>query len=274
MFLGTGIAGALIYYARWSFRSRVLSRIRYASLALVVFGGMVFLLVYVLVPCFDPFGDVICRGPTDQPVMALTFDDGPNEPYTSQILDILKRYQVPATFFVVGKHVRRYPEVARRIWQEGHEIGNHSWHHRPVMTMSRARIAHEVRAWEAEMASVMPPAFRPSRVFRAPHGWKTPLLVSVLKPRGYRLIGWTHGVWDSDQPGEAVLRGRLHQVLDNGAIILLHDGDGDRDDADRSQTVAVLPELIEFYRGQGYRFATVSSLQSDTDLTPAAKRRN
>lgn len=233
---------------------KVILRITLFSLA----GLGLLLSLFVFVPCFD-LSASLCRGPRSEKWVALTFDDGPNEPYTSEILEVLKRYRVPATFFLVGKKVEQSPEVVRRILREGFGMGNHSWDHRSFVFMGPREVRREIERWEeivGEMGSVS------LRLFRAPHGWKTPFLAGVLGQKKYRLIGWSRGVWDSDQPGTEILFQRLTRHPTNGEIILLHDGDGDREGGDRSQTVAVLPRVIEFYQGLGFRFVDLATLLS------------
>jgi len=229
----------------------------------VLFLSMAFLAAYSFIPCFDPFGTVLCRGPVDKPWIALTFDDGPNEPYTSQILDILQHFEVPATFFVVGQHAQEFPQSIKKIHQMGYAIGNHTFDHHPLVFKSRQEQDAQITDWEKVMT---PLNILPSFFFRAPHGWKNPFLHSVLHGRGYHLIGWTFGVWDSDRPGKEVLLSRLRKGLKNGAIILLHDGDGDQPAADRSQTVALLPELIELCRSLGYQFVSLDQMMGRETL--------
>lgn len=216
-------------------------------------------LVYSLVPCFSIHEKILCQGPADHPWIALTFDDGPNEPYTSAILDILKDEQITATFFIVGKYAAEYPETVQRIAREGHAIGNHTMTHEPLVFKGKAAIENDIDQWEETINAVSPKPLE-LKLFRSPHGWKSPFLSVVLRQKGYRLIGWTHGVWDSDQPGKDVLLERLRRAGENGAIILLHDGDGDRARADRSQTVHALKEIIPYYRSRGFRFVTIPEI--------------
>lgn len=231
------------------------------SIVLAVFVAFALVAAFIFLPCFSLFEPVLCQGPPQQKTIALTFDDGPNDPYTSEILDVLARTHVPATFFLVGQHMVQYPQVVKRMLMEGHEIGNHTWDHRPLITMSEAEIRQEIAQWETAFAVFQPLRALPlPKFFRAPHGWKSPFLARVLEEKGYRLIGWTRGVWDSDRPGESVLFERLQAAGKNGAILLLHDGDGSRPSADRSQTAAVLPKIIDYYRQQGFRFVTVREM--------------
>jgi len=257
------LAGVLLgawLLCRWfgSLRSKNKLKIFREGFFLFLFIFVGLFLASTFIPCFNLFQPALCRGPSPEKWIALTFDDGPNEPYTSRILEILKRHQVPATFFLIGKNVERFPEVVQRISQEGFLIGNHTYDHRPLLLMGPTEIKKEVEDWE----KVVPPLISPSyfKLFRAPHGWKPPFLKSVLKEKGYRLIGWTRGVWDTDRPEANVLFERLTNHVQNGEILLLHDGVDTREGVDRSSLVEVLPRVIEYYRSQGFRFVSLPEM--------------
>lgn len=217
--------------------------------------GVIFLTSHLL-PCFNLFHQAFCRGSENRPWIALTFDDGPNEPYTSQILKILEDNHVPATFFMVGENLTRHPELIKKIYSGGHELGNHTYSHTPLIFLTSGEIKEELNKWE-QVASPNPTA---PKLFRAPRGWKSPFLNPLLKEKGYQLIGWTRGVWDTDQPGSEVLFQRLTKGIGPGEIILLHDGMENESGVDRSDLVEVLPKVIQHYRGLGFRFVTISQL--------------
>lgn len=248
----TGLGIGLLLLVRLRGPLRILSLLFFASVAL--------LLSSTFLPCFNPFGGATCRGLPSEKSIALTFDDGPNEPFTSQILDILRDQKVPATFFLVGKNLEGNREVVRRMIREGHLVGNHTWDHRSLVLMTPSAIREEIDLWEGAMEKIGIPS---PKLFRAPHGWKGPFLPSILNKKGYRLIGWTRGVWDSDQPGTEVLYKRLTRLPKNGEIILLHDGGEARQGVDRSQTVEVLTRMIRFYKSHGFRFVTVGEVMED-----------
>ncbi len=253
---GFSIAGYLLYQL---FRSGHFLRYGVALLSLA---ALAFGLSYIYLPCF-PYqtSTVMCHIPKNQKShqIALTFDDGPQSPYTEEILDILKKENIPATFFILGKYAEKNPNLVKRIVTEGHAIGNHGWSHIPLAFKNREFIQTEIESWEKVMS---PWGEQPYKIFRASHGWKNPWLVSILHQKGYQLIGWNVGVWDSDKPGKDVLLERLNANLDEGSIILLHDGDGDHEGADRSQTVAILPELIRECRSRGYTFVTIPEMMN------------
>lgn len=182
---------------------------------------------------------------------ALTFDDGPS-PDTARILDILKEKKVKATFFLCGAAVERYPELARRIVAEGHELGNHTYSHPYLHLKSRAAIAAEIdRAQDViERVTGVRPAY-----FRPPHGVRWFTLWPVLRERGMTLALWNSFPTEGASPaGEIVERAMARLVP--GSIILLHDGREAKPAGQdlRPATVEALPRIIDGARSKGLRF--------------------
>jgi peptidoglycan/xylan/chitin deacetylase (PgdA/CDA1 family) len=218
--------------------------------ALVALGGGG-LLAYAFLPSL---GGIPRRGRPGRQQVAITFDDGPNEPYTSQILDLLGRHDARATFFLLGRAVEQHPEVARRIGSLGHALGSHTYDHVKLHRLSAAAMDAEIVRGEAALAAA---GVAGSGLFRAPHGFKNPLLPGVLRRRGLQLIAWTHGVWDTDRPGADVIATRALRGLRDGTILLLHDG---QPGTDRSQTVAALALILAACQRQGLKCVTVPEL--------------
>src|ERR1041384_6189968 len=177
------------------------------------------------------FGPAIGRGSRAGRVVYLTFDDGPNPGATEPILQTLAAEGIPAAFFLVGEHVRRFPQVARRVAQAGHEIGNHTLRHRKLHFAGPARIREEL---ERTHALIVETTGRAPRAFRAPPRYPNPVRASATRRLGYTVFGWTFGVWDSDPRVAAEeIRRRVRTRLRPGAIVLLHDGDGYDPQGDR-----------------------------------------
>lgn len=202
------------------------------------------------------FGPSVERGPRQRRIY-LTFDDGPNERATPAILATLAKENVPAAFFMVGDHVRRFPSLARDVVRAGHTVGNHTYNHVKLHLTGPARIrsqlqqTHEIIEW---VAKVTP------RSFRAPHGYRSVFLRSVADALSYTVFGWTFGVFDTARPGVDEIRRRVRTRLRPGAIVLLHDGDGYDPDGDRMQTARALPGIIADARSAGYELAPLSEL--------------
>ena len=207
--------------------------------------------------CSEPwsafFRPVLIRGPRDDKRVVLTFDDGPAEPFTGQVLDILREYQVPATFFVCGKNVERHPDLLRRIVAEGHEVGNHTYSHLFVYFKSRRRMAEEIDRTQTIIEQIT--GLRP-KIFRPPYGARWFGLVPTLQERGMHLILWSATGYDWKKDVQGITRAALRE-LKPGAVILLHDGRDARPatEIDRSRTISALPAIIAGARQQGYTFA-------------------
>lgn len=190
------------------------------------------------------------NAPVTEKVVALTFDDGPWDGTTEQVLDILKQHNVKATFFWVGLHIQRHPELARQVVEAGHAVGNHTWRH-PLQNLDEATAAEEIGNTERliyETTGVRASLFRP------PGGNLNGNLVPYAQGQKYTVTLWS--VESDDYYVSAplivdnVLRG-----IQPGGIVLLHDGGGDR-----SATVQALPQIITTLQQQGYRFVTVPEL--------------
>ena len=202
------------------------------------------------------FGSVLGELPPDGRRVSLTFDDGPNPEATPRILDSLAEQGVKATFFILGAHAERWPDLVLRISREGHQIGNHGYFHRKLHLRSPFYVKRDITLGKRaiERAGVDTPRF-----FRAPHGFRSPWVTSIASSLGERTIGWSLGVWDSDLPGVNAIVDRTIEGSRPGSIILLHDGDGYNINGDRSQTAAAVPKIIAALRNRGFEFVTLPS---------------
>ncbi len=192
-------------------------------------------------------------------MLALTFDDGPSSEWTPPVLDALRDGGAKATFFVLGRHVEAHPELVRRISDEGHEIASHGYDHSLLTFASPSDVEHQLERTERSIEGALGEQPQ-TRLFRAPHGFRNPFVARVTARRGYEVVGWTKGVWDTAKPGvEAIVR-RTSGAFRPGGILLLHDADGSGDGDDRSQTAEAVPEIVERAHAAGYELVTVSDL--------------
>lgn len=198
------------------------------------------------------FGRVLSRLPNGTASVALTFDDGPNPEATPRVLDVLAREGAVATFFVLGRHAERWPALVSRIAREGHEIGNHGWHHRKLHGSGPRTVRRDLEMGTAAITAAA--GVRPAW-FRAPHGFRSPWVTTIAASLGQRTVGWTLGVHDTDRPGVAEIERRTLNGARPGAIILLHDGDGYDPDGDRLQTADALPGILAGLRARGLGLA-------------------
>lgn len=202
------------------------------------------------------FGRPITSLPRDGKRVALTFDDGPNPDATPLILEALRDRGVKATFFILGRHAEQWPALVKRIADEGHSIGNHGYFHRKLHFKSPGYVRRDLtlgtRAIETA-AHVHP------RLFRAPHGFRSPWVTWIARSLGQRTVGWSLGVWDSDRPGVEAIADRTVNGAKPGSILLLHDGDGYDPSGDRMQTARAVPLIVDRLLDQGYRFDLVDA---------------
>jgi peptidoglycan-N-acetylglucosamine deacetylase len=153
--------------------------------------------------------------------------------------------------------VLRHPRLARAVAEAGHEIGNHTQNHKKLHLQFPAGIRNELVDAHARIEET---TGRIPRFFRAPHGLRNPVVHHWTAKLGYTVIGWTFGVWDSARPGAETIRTRVRARLQPGAVILLHDGDGNDPDGDRSQTAAALPGILRDAQEAGYVFRPLTDL--------------
>jgi peptidoglycan-N-acetylglucosamine deacetylase len=196
------------------------------------------------------------RGTTPGRVVALTFDDGPNEPYTSQIADFLADRQIRATFFQVGRAVLRHQDVSRRLLADGHVIGNHSFTHEFTNCLSPRTLAREVRMGQAALATI---GLRPA-LYRPPWLLRVPALRGVLAEHGLRPVSgeFCHPL-EVFQPRARLIADGVLAKARPGSIVIFHDG-YDGHEGDRSSTVAAARIVVNKLSRQGYQFVTVDEL--------------
>jgi polysaccharide deacetylase family sporulation protein PdaB len=242
----------------------VLKRPRRMGMGLAIFGIIagLFLTLSAVLPENDVFGRVFYNMQTTQKVVALTFDDGPNPPYTEQMLDVLKENHVQATFFLIGQNVEKHPELVKRIAAEGHQIGNHTYHHMDLLKADRKVIADEVdRTNQAIFAAsgITPHLVRP------PHGFRDPVVMEMMADRGLKVVEWSVMSRDWLNPGVDTIVERTVSKVRNGSIILLHDGDGIESQNPRAQTIEATRRIIQILSARGYKFVTVDQILAKTE---------
>jgi peptidoglycan-N-acetylglucosamine deacetylase len=217
-------------------------------------------------PTSQVFGSTLLAG-SDVQEVALTFDDGPNDPYTMQVLELLARWQVRAIFFLMGSYVRQRPEIARAIRQAGHLLGNHTVSHPSLMWQSPARVREELAGCSAIIEDATGEAVK---WFRPPFGTRRPDVLRTARELGLTPVMWnvTAHDWDATEPralAARVRRGILHnQKRHRASNILLHDGGHLQLGTDRSVTLAATGMLLESWVGSGLRLVTVDAWRHPT----------
>ncbi len=174
--------------------------------------------------------------------VAITIDDGPDPLVTPQVLELLARYRCRATFFCIGERVAAHPVLARRILAEGHDIENHTQHHRHQFALLGPwRMAREIEQGQRSIAAF---GGEPPRFFRAPAGLRNPFLEPVLCRLGLKLVSWTRRGFDTVTADPQKVLARLVRRLRAGDILLLHDGHAARSATGQAVILEVLPPLL------------------------------
>lgn len=187
-----------------------------------------------------------------QPVLAMTFDDGPHPTLTPKLLDILKERNIKCTFFVIGKNAKAYPKIIQRMLAEGHEIANHTWTHCSLTSRSDAQIRSELQ--QSEDALVAAANYRP-HLIRPPYGAiNTRIKQLMFTEFGYPTVMWSVDPQDWRRPGSSVVTSRLVNGAHPGAIMLSHDI--------HAPTIQAMPSMFDQLLAKGYQFVTVSQLMN------------
>lgn len=206
--------------------------------------------------------DIIIKKGNDQDkVVALTFDDGPDKDFTPQVLDILKKNDVKATFFVVGENVGWNPEILKREYEEGHEIGNHTFTHINVSKRGYDDIYKEIDETQQAVKKII--GVEP-KLFRPPYRAISKEMCNIVKKKDMNIVLWSNlDPRDWSNPGVYYIVDTITSKVQNGTIILLHDYNNLRNT--KSQTIQALEIVIPKLKEMGYRFVTISELIEHLD---------
>jgi peptidoglycan-N-acetylglucosamine deacetylase len=189
--------------------------------------------------------------------IALTYDDGPNDPYTLQLLEVLARHEVKATFFMIGDFVRQRPAIAREVLQAGHAIGNHTFSHPLLIFKSRSEIRTQVARCQGAIEDALGVS---ATLFRPPFGGRRPAVFRVAREHKLQPVMWnvTGYDWNAKSAGE--IERKVDRQMRGGGVILLHDGGHLAMGTDRSHTVAASDRIIHRYKQTGREFVTVTQM--------------
>ena len=207
-----------------------------------------------IAPTGQWYGRTFTGLPRSSRQIALTYDDGPNDPHTLRLLEVLARQDVQATFFLIGRHVQQHQEIAREIVQAGHAVGNHTFTH-PLLTFkSESEISQQLSECRAALQDAIG---EHSNLFRPPFGGRRPAVLRVARELGMQPVMWNVTGYDWNAPPADVIERKVAKQIRGGDVILLHDGGHKEMGADRSQTVMATDRLIVRYKSEGYEFVTI-----------------
>lgn len=210
-------------------------------------------------PTSQIFGRAVIGGP-DPAEFALTYDDGPNDPYTQQLLDVLARHDVRATFFLIGRFARQRPEIARAIRAAGHLVGNHTMTHPVLLFQSPKRVREELTGCNAAIEDALG---EPVRYFRPPHGARRPDVLRAARELRLTPVLWNAMGYDWKPTTAGQVLANLQRGIQRnkrrgvGSNLLLHDGGQAGIGQDRGHSVAATARLLESTIGQGIHYVTI-----------------
>jgi peptidoglycan/xylan/chitin deacetylase (PgdA/CDA1 family) len=233
---------------------------------------VVFFVLFFLLGAFCVFFDqailtrrgTIYRVKTKKKRVVLTFDDGPSPVWTTKILDELKKAGIKATFFVIGHHVKKYPEIAQRIVREGHEIGNHGYAHSVMFYYKPAEIEEEIQYTEQVIQQIT--GVR-TKYFRPPKAWLRRSIKNKVKSMGYDIILWSLNSKDWVCFNHKDIVKYISNNVRNGDILLFHDSGNvfSIEGGKRTQTVKAITLLVKTLEKQGFKFVTIEELLNETE---------
>jgi peptidoglycan-N-acetylglucosamine deacetylase len=199
----------------------------------------------------------------DSRTLALTYDDGPNDPHTLHLLEVLAKHNVQATFFLIGRYVQQRPDLAREIDRAGHIIGNHTYTHPLLIFKSESEVRQELSNCRAAIEDA---TGKPVELFRPPFGGRRPAVLRIARELGLQTIMWNVTGYDWSAPPAQTIEQKVAKQIKGGNVILLHDGGHKEMGADRSQTVIATDRLIARFKERGYEFATIPRMMEESNV--------
>ena len=235
-------------------------------------GAATFAGLHTMVPSSQLYGKNFNGLEPGRKTLALTYDDGPNDPWTLTLLEVLQKHRVRATFFMLGRNIRKRPEIARAVAQAGHAIGNHTFTHPNLIFAGTARLRRELE--ETTKAIEEATGERPS-LFRPPFGGRRPGTFAVARELKMVPVMWRVTCYDWSAKSHQQILQHARRQIRGGEVILLHDGGHLRMGQDRGATVRATDELIAEYKEHGFSFVTVPEMmqmaqQAESQLGIAA----
>ncbi len=199
--------------------------------------------------------------------IALTYDDGPNDPHTLRLLEVLAKHDVRATFFMIGRYVEMRADIVREVVKAGHVVGNHTFTHPNLIFASAAETRSQLQNCDRALTDAIGAH---SRLFRPPFGGRRPQTLRIARELGLEPVMWNVTGWDWNAPPAEEIERKVTKQMRGGDLILLHDGGHKRMGADRSQTVIATDRLIVRYKADGYEFVKADLGLRTSDLGPQA----
>jgi len=193
-------------------------------------------------------------------LLALTYDDGPNDPYTWRLMEVLERHEVKATFFLLGRFVQQKPEIARALVAAGHAIGSHTWDHPNLIFASTAEVRRQLQQTQQ---AILDATGVDVQLFRPPFGGRRPASLRAARALGLQTVMWNVSCYDWKAKSAGEIVARAERQVCGGNVILLHDGEYHRVGVDRSRSVEATDRILSRYTAEGYEFVTVPQMMAN-----------
>jgi peptidoglycan/xylan/chitin deacetylase (PgdA/CDA1 family) len=211
-----------------------------------------------IAPTGQWFGKAFHGGQRGSKQIALTFDDGPNDPCTLNLLEVLAKHNVRATFFLIGRYVRQRPDIVREIAKQGHVVGNHTFTHPLLIFEPSSWIRREILQCRDAIREAVG---EQSNLFRPPFGGRRPGTFALVRELGLEPIMWNVTGYDWNAPSADYIEEKVtRKIRGGGEVVLLHDGSHAAFGADRSRTVQAVDRMIARYHAEGYQFVTIPEM--------------
>lgn len=211
-----------------------------------------------MAPSGQWYGRTFRHIPRPSKKLALTYDDGPNDPYTLRLLEVLAKHDVKATFFMIGRYVYQKPEIARELVKAGHVVGNHTLTHPQLIFESPTQIRAQLTSCERILSDTIGAH---SNLFRPPFGGRRPAVMRIVREQGLDPIMWSVTGYDWKPTTADRIMHSVTRQLRGGDVILLHDGGHEDMGADRTHTVEATDRIIARYKSEGYEFVTIPEMR-------------
>lgn len=212
-----------------------------------------------MAPTGQWFGRAFCgrRGSSKQ--IALTFDDGPNDPHTFHLLDVLARHNVHATFFLIGRYVHQRPDIVIEIAKRGHTLGNHTFTHPLLIFESPAKIRREITQCRDAINEAVG---EHSNLFRPPWGGRRPGVFRIARNLGLEPVMWSMTAYDWKAPSPEFIEQKVSPKIHGGDVVLLHDGGHATFGTDRSATIVAVDRLLTRCVAEGHEFVSIPKMMA------------
>jgi peptidoglycan-N-acetylglucosamine deacetylase len=210
-----------------------------------------------MAPSGQWYGKTFTRLPRATKMLALTYDDGPNDPHTFRLMEVLAKHDVRATFFCIGRYAQQKPQIVRDLVEAGHVVGNHTYTHPNLAFQSQTQVRIQITTCQNVLSDVIGAA---SKLFRPPYGGRRPSVLRIAREMGLEPVMWSITCYDWKATSAEQIEKHVKRQLRGGDVILLHDGGHMEMGVNRGHTVAATDRLIAKYKSEGYEFLTIPEM--------------